>query len=156
MDRAIQRGVETVREVLTCSNMSVFGVMWRSACRDERQAPTLNVRPNITALSVLHRHHPLPHPIKHAPDYLCGSHLSLMHTHSPSHSQNTWNTPAPPPLLHTHTRASVQLLSCMICTPPPPSLRPYFYNQETKESQWDRPPDLAWRRIRVHGDTDTR
>ncbi|BDA49615.1 hypothetical protein COCOBI_14-2340 [Coccomyxa sp. Obi] len=27
--------------------------------------------------------------------------------------------------------------------------RPFFYNQETQESVWDRPPDLAWRRIRV-------
>lgn len=27
--------------------------------------------------------------------------------------------------------------------------RPFFYNQETQESVWDRPPDLAWRRIQV-------
>ncbi|KAK9818216.1 hypothetical protein WJX72_008973 [[Myrmecia] bisecta] len=25
--------------------------------------------------------------------------------------------------------------------------RPFYYNQETKESTWDRPPDLAWRRV---------
>ena len=25
--------------------------------------------------------------------------------------------------------------------------RPFFYNQESKQSSWDRPPDLAWQRI---------
>lgn len=25
----------------------------------------------------------------------------------------------------------------------------YFFNQETKESTWDRPADLAWRRVLV-------
>lgn len=30
--------------------------------------------------------------------------------------------------------------------------RAFFYNQETKESTWDRPPDLAWRRIPVPHD----
>ncbi|EIE19207.1 hypothetical protein COCSUDRAFT_54774 [Coccomyxa subellipsoidea C-169] len=27
--------------------------------------------------------------------------------------------------------------------------RPFFYNQDTGESVWDRPPDLAWRRVSV-------
>lgn len=27
--------------------------------------------------------------------------------------------------------------------------RPFFFNQETQESVWDRPPDLAWRRVTV-------
>lgn len=27
--------------------------------------------------------------------------------------------------------------------------RPYFHNQETLESTWERPADLAWRRLRV-------
>ncbi|CAL5220666.1 g2712 [Coccomyxa viridis] len=27
--------------------------------------------------------------------------------------------------------------------------RPFFYNQESKQSSWDRPPDLAWRRIAI-------
>ncbi len=27
--------------------------------------------------------------------------------------------------------------------------RPYFYNQDTRESTWERPADLAWRRVRV-------
>jgi hypothetical protein len=27
--------------------------------------------------------------------------------------------------------------------------RTYYYNQETRESTWDRPVDLAWRRIKV-------
>ena len=27
--------------------------------------------------------------------------------------------------------------------------RPFFYNQESKQSSWDRPPDLAWRRVPV-------
>ncbi len=25
--------------------------------------------------------------------------------------------------------------------------RHFYYNQETKESSWDRPADLAWRRV---------
>ena len=25
----------------------------------------------------------------------------------------------------------------------------YYYNQETKQSTWDRPADLAWRRVPV-------
>jgi hypothetical protein len=25
--------------------------------------------------------------------------------------------------------------------------RPFFYNQESKQSSWDRPPDLAWKRV---------
>ncbi len=27
--------------------------------------------------------------------------------------------------------------------------RPFFYNQESKQSSWDRPPDLAWHRIAI-------
>jgi hypothetical protein len=27
--------------------------------------------------------------------------------------------------------------------------RPFFFNQESRTSTWDRPPDLAWRRVRV-------
>ncbi|KAK9838110.1 hypothetical protein WJX81_001954 [Elliptochloris bilobata] len=27
--------------------------------------------------------------------------------------------------------------------------RPFFYNQQTKVSTWERPPDLAWRRVPV-------
>lgn len=27
--------------------------------------------------------------------------------------------------------------------------RPYFYNQETRESTWERPADLAWQRVRT-------
>lgn len=27
--------------------------------------------------------------------------------------------------------------------------RPYFYNQETQESQWERPSDLGWRRVKI-------
>ena len=27
--------------------------------------------------------------------------------------------------------------------------RPFFYNQETKESVWSRPVDLAWQRVPV-------
>lgn len=27
--------------------------------------------------------------------------------------------------------------------------RPFFYNQETKQSSWDRPPDLAWHRLAI-------
>lgn len=30
--------------------------------------------------------------------------------------------------------------------------RPYFYNQESRVSVWERPPDLAWRRIAVQGE----
>ncbi|KAK9905006.1 hypothetical protein WJX75_007576 [Coccomyxa subellipsoidea] len=30
--------------------------------------------------------------------------------------------------------------------------RPFFFNQETQESVWDRPPDLAWRRVTVQED----
>ena len=28
--------------------------------------------------------------------------------------------------------------------------RAFFYNQETQESTWERPADLAWRRVAVH------
>jgi hypothetical protein len=27
--------------------------------------------------------------------------------------------------------------------------RPYFYNQETRQSQWERPVDLSWRRVKA-------
>ena len=27
--------------------------------------------------------------------------------------------------------------------------RPFFYNQETKQSSWDKPPDLAWHRLAI-------
>ncbi len=27
--------------------------------------------------------------------------------------------------------------------------RAFYYNQATKESTWDKPADLAWRRVRV-------
>lgn len=30
--------------------------------------------------------------------------------------------------------------------------KPFFWNQETKESTWERPTDLAWRRIRMQDD----
>lgn len=30
--------------------------------------------------------------------------------------------------------------------------RPFFFNYETKETTWERPPDLAWRRIQLHDD----
>ncbi|KAL6757653.1 spliceosomal protein FBP11/Splicing factor PRP40 [Haematococcus lacustris] len=30
--------------------------------------------------------------------------------------------------------------------------KPFFWNQETLQSTWDRPADLAWRRIRVTDD----
>lgn len=26
--------------------------------------------------------------------------------------------------------------------------RPFYYNQKTKESMWEKPMDLAWRRVR--------
>ncbi|GFR52999.1 hypothetical protein Agub_g15691 [Astrephomene gubernaculifera] len=34
----------------------------------------------------------------------------------------------------------------------PDSRRHFYYNQQTRESVWDRPPDLAWRRLRLEPD----
>jgi hypothetical protein len=71
-------------------------------------------------------------------------------------------------LAHSTARTTHPLMPCIhfkACTQPPtlPCLlqveqfseelqRPYFYNQETRQSQWERPPDLSWRRIRVKAD----
>ncbi len=30
--------------------------------------------------------------------------------------------------------------------------RPFYYNQKTKESKWEKPVDLAWRRVKNQRD----
>lgn len=62
-----------------------------------------------------------------------------------ANAQRYWKSDEGTPLLHD-PKAN---LYCWLENWSSEYSRPYYYNQKSKKSQWEKPEDLAWRRVKA-------